>query len=58
MDGARNTKSLDKPVYTRENLREMVAFCVEEAIRKLKNGEISFEIMIIRKDTPKTIMKS
>ena len=44
MDGARNTKSLDKPVYTRENLREMVAFCVEEAIRKLKMGEITFKI--------------
>lgn len=44
MDGVRKAKNSDNPIYTRENLREMVAFCVEEAIRKLKYGEISFEI--------------
>lgn len=44
MAGVRKTENNDGPIYTRENLREMVAFCVEEAIQKLKKCEITFKI--------------
>ena len=44
MNGLRKKRGSNKRIYTKENLKEMVALCVEEVIQKLKNGEITFKI--------------